>query len=287
MACTGGSAGPITPGGRPETSHSTRRSSVSRPVPAALLRLFAPSLRALRSLRTLWFGTLSGPVTFQLSGGGASGTHSYRGHLKAVPVVVWQGYMTWASAPFGMTIRPMTLPIAQHLTPTIRKSGQRTSADPKTHRCLQHGMFQTFSFDKLQTSAADYVELLGFEWGPARGFGAYLETPVAEAWIVMSAILILLTVSSLLGLVLGFYFSWLAIGMSGLVLAFLSAVVLRHQGFGSLTGIAIIVACLTANQVAHLIGVTLTKRGDRSLPHDHPNHHPGEHSHNHIASEYK
>jgi hypothetical protein len=42
------------------------------------------------------------------------------------------------------------------------------------------------------------------------------------------------------------YFSSLAIGVSGLLLAFLSAVVLQHQGFGSLTGIAIIVACPTA-----------------------------------------
>jgi hypothetical protein len=103
----------------------------------------------------------------------------------------------------------------------------------------------------------------------------------------MNAILILLAVSSLLGLVLGFYFSWLAIGVSGLVLAFLSAVVLQHEGFGSLAGIAIIVACLTVNQIAYLIGVTSVNRGDRSLPHGQPNNHPGEHSHNHIASEYK
>jgi hypothetical protein len=72
-----------------------------------------------------------------------------------------------------------------------------------------------------------------------------------------------------------------------LVLAFLSAVVLQHEGFGSLPGIAIIVACLTVNQIAYLIGVTSVNRGDRSLPHDQPNDHPGEHSHNHVASEYK
>jgi hypothetical protein len=80
----------------------------------------------------------------------------------------------------------------------------------------------------------------------------------------MNTILVLLAVSSLLGLVLGFYFSWHAIGVSGLVLAFLSAVVLQHEGFGSLAGIAIIVACLTVNQIAYLIGVTSVNRGDRS-----------------------
>ena len=60
----------------------------------------------------------------------------------------------------------------------------------------------------------------------------------------MNAIVILLAVSSLLGLVLGFYFSWLAIGVSGSVVAFLSAIVLQHEGFGSLAGIAITVACV-------------------------------------------
>ena len=76
-------------------------------------------------------------------------------------------------------------------------------------------------------------------------------------------------------------------GVSVLVLAFVSAVVLQHDGFSSLPGIAIIVACLTANQIAYLIGVSSVNRGRRSLPHDQPNNHPGEHSHNHIAGEYK
>ena len=103
----------------------------------------------------------------------------------------------------------------------------------------------------------------------------------------MNAILILLAVSSLLGLVLGFYFSWLAIGVSGLVLAFFSAVVLQHEGFGSLAGIAIIVACLTLNQLAYLIGVTSVNCRDRLLPRGQSNNQPGERSHNHVAGEYK
>jgi hypothetical protein len=103
----------------------------------------------------------------------------------------------------------------------------------------------------------------------------------------MNAILFLLAVSSFLGLVLGFYFSWLAIGVAGLVLAFVSAVVLQHGGFGPLPGIAIIVACLIANQIAYLIGVKSVNRVGRSLPHRQPNNHPGDHSHNHIAREYK
>jgi ABC-type transport system involved in cytochrome c biogenesis permease subunit len=55
-----------------------------------------------------------------------------------------------------------------------------------------------------------------------------------EVWIVMNAISILLAVSAILGLVLGFYFSWIAISVSALVLAFLSAAVLQNEGFGFL-----------------------------------------------------
>jgi hypothetical protein len=82
-----------------------------------------------------------------------------------------------------------------------------------------------------------------------------------EVGIVMNAILILLAVSAILGLVLGFYFSWKAIAVSGLVLAFLSAAVLQNDGFGFLAGIGIIVICLTVNQMAYLIGITLVTRG--------------------------
>jgi hypothetical protein len=77
----------------------------------------------------------------------------------------------------------------------------------------------------------------------------------------MNAILVLLAVSGLVGLVLGLYFSWLAIGVSGVVLAIISAVVLQREGFGALTGITIIVVCLTVNQVAYLVGVWLRFRG--------------------------
>jgi hypothetical protein len=81
-----------------------------------------------------------------------------------------------------------------------------------------------------------------------------------EVWIVMNAILILLAVSAILGLVLGFYFSWIAISVSALVLAFLSAAVLQNEGFGFLVGIGVIVICLTVNQMAYLIGITLVTR---------------------------
>jgi hypothetical protein len=76
----------------------------------------------------------------------------------------------------------------------------------------------------------------------------------------MSTVLILLTASALVGLVLGFYFSWRAIAVSGLILAIMSAVVLRNADFGPFAGVATIIACLTANQIAYLIGVALADR---------------------------
>jgi len=79
----------------------------------------------------------------------------------------------------------------------------------------------------------------------------------------MYAVLILLAVSALVGLVLGFYFSWIAVGVSGVILAFVAAVVLQREGFSAPAGIALIVACLAVNQVAFLIGAIVANRGRR------------------------
>jgi hypothetical protein len=66
----------------------------------------------------------------------------------------------------------------------------------------------------------------------------------------MNAVFVLLAVSAVVGLLLGFYLSWMTILASALVLAIVSAMVLQKQGFGVLSGVAIIVVCLTVNQVA-------------------------------------
>jgi hypothetical protein len=43
----------------------------------------------------------------------------------------------------------------------------------------------------------------------------------------------------------------------------LTATVLQNEGFGFLAGIAIIVVCLTVNQIAYLIGAALVTRGPK------------------------
>jgi hypothetical protein len=76
----------------------------------------------------------------------------------------------------------------------------------------------------------------------------------------MGAALILLVLSAATGLVLGMLFSWFAIAASSIGLAILSAALLQITGFGALSGIAIIVACLTANQLAYVAGLVLANR---------------------------
>jgi hypothetical protein len=103
----------------------------------------------------------------------------------------------------------------------------------------------------------------------------------------MEAVFVLLAAGAIVGLVLGFYFRWMAIGISGLGLAIVSATVLQNEGFGFLAGIAIIVACLTVNQAAYMIGriwSVLVRGADKtSPPHDRPNDDPD----NDIAREYR
>ena len=77
----------------------------------------------------------------------------------------------------------------------------------------------------------------------------------------MNAIMGLLAVSALAGLVLGFYFELAALAVSALILSISAAMILQKEDFDFLAGIAIIVLCLTVNQIAYLIGDALASRG--------------------------
>jgi hypothetical protein len=68
----------------------------------------------------------------------------------------------------------------------------------------------------------------------------------------MTVVIVLLALSALIGFALGTSFSWLAIAASGAGIAALSSMILQTQGFGALPGIALVVACLTVNQMAYL-----------------------------------
>jgi hypothetical protein len=80
----------------------------------------------------------------------------------------------------------------------------------------------------------------------------------------MHAIFVLFTVSALVGLLMGLFdFSWIALAVSGVILAFISAILLRAEGLSAIVGIALIVSCLSVNQATFLIGVILSKRRRR------------------------
>jgi hypothetical protein len=105
----------------------------------------------------------------------------------------------------------------------------------------------------------------------------------------MSSILILLALSALSGFALC-YFPWPAILVAGLVLAPLSAIVLHNQGFGALSGICVIVACLAINQVAKIGGIRANEGpnsgSDDGLPHKQADDEPRDSRNDDIPSEH-
>jgi hypothetical protein len=88
---------------------------------------------------------------------------------------------------------------------------------------------------------------------------------IREGGRAMSVLIILFSLSAAVGFALGISFSYYAIAISGIALAFLAATVLHVQGFDTLSGIAIIAACLTVNQIAYLGGVFSVYRRSAGL----------------------
>jgi hypothetical protein len=109
----------------------------------------------------------------------------------------------------------------------------------------------------------------------------------------VSSILILLALSALSGFVLGIgHFSWPAIFVAGAVLATISAVVLQNQDFDALSGISVIVACLTLNQAAYVVGTIRANDGPNdgsveALPQQRADDEPHDGRNDDIRSEHK
>jgi hypothetical protein len=109
----------------------------------------------------------------------------------------------------------------------------------------------------------------------------------------MSSIVILLALSALSGFVLGIgYFSWPAILVAGAVLAPLCTVVLQNQDFDALPGISVIVACLTINYAAYVVGTIRANDGPNDgsgegLPPQRANNEPHDGRDDDIRSEHK
>jgi hypothetical protein len=86
---------------------------------------------------------------------------------------------------------------------------------------------------------------------------------------IVVAVLILMALAVILGLALARHkVRWPPLAAAELAFALLSAVVLRSQGFGPLSGISVIVACLALNQVIYLVEIM---RRSEDPPEDLPN----------------
>jgi hypothetical protein len=94
----------------------------------------------------------------------------------------------------------------------------------------------------------------------------------------MTAVILLLALSALIGFMLGRSFSWFAIAASSTGIALLSSAILQMQGFGALPGIAIVVACLTINQIAFYLSSGLFQKQ--------ANEEPGQRRDNDIAKKH-
>jgi hypothetical protein len=67
-------------------------------------------------------------------------------------------------------------------------------------------------------------------------------------------VFLLLAVGALSGYVLGHFFSWHVLLLCGLVLAVVSAIVLQNHSFAWLSGVAVIIGCLSLNEIGYLAG---------------------------------
>jgi hypothetical protein len=69
----------------------------------------------------------------------------------------------------------------------------------------------------------------------------------------MNIAFVLLAVSALIGASVGFHLKVFALAPIAILLAVFSAAILHRHGFGSGSGIVIVIACLVLNQVAYVV----------------------------------
>jgi hypothetical protein len=86
----------------------------------------------------------------------------------------------------------------------------------------------------------------------------------------MNAVIVLLTLSALIGFALGKSFSWRALAAASIGIAVLSSVTLQIKAFGAVPGIAIVFACLALSQAAYIAAgwVSLSDKKTDEEPRD-------------------
>ena len=100
----------------------------------------------------------------------------------------------------------------------------------------------------------------------------------------MTIVFILLLASAILGAVTGLLFRGWALGLLSVLVAILSAVILRSFGFGFAGGVTVSVYCLIVSQFSYLV-VTLLVFKDEDLSENDINGDPGGHREQDIRHE--
>jgi hypothetical protein len=77
-------------------------------------------------------------------------------------------------------------------------------------------------------------------------------------------VFLILTVGALSGFIIAQFVSWFGLLWFGPVLAAISAAILQKHGYAWPSGIAIIVGCLSLNQIGYLLGGLVSGPGRRS-----------------------
>lgn len=80
----------------------------------------------------------------------------------------------------------------------------------------------------------------------------------------MTIVLTLLIVSAMLGLATGLVFRVGAIALVSALIAILSAVALRADGFGFAGAVPVMIGCLVISQIAYLAGAFIISRSDNA-----------------------
>jgi hypothetical protein len=93
----------------------------------------------------------------------------------------------------------------------------------------------------------------------------------------------------MLGLATGLVSRVWAIALVSLLIAILSAVAFRAQGFGFAGGASVMVGCLLISQIAYLAGAAIMSRSDNaeSLTQDEVDGHPNNHGEQDVSDDEK
>jgi hypothetical protein len=121
--------------------------------------------------------------------------------------------------------------------------------------------FVELSMQRYVRGLPDHFHVAGAIYRPSFLPGREQQSPLASS---MDIALVLLATSALIGATAGLRLKVFALAPIALMIVIVSAAVLRMHGFGPVSGIVIVAACLVLNQAAYLLVELLGVRSGAS-----------------------